>query len=244
MYERLLVCVLVPLSWGLMVGVAHAQEPSPREVLATVEGIVAPPAYEARIEMVAHRPGGDEKRYVYRVWKKGDDRLRLDFDEPRVLSGHSALRRGDDLFRYIPSLRRSMRISAREDFEGGDFRNADILRVNLSRDYSVTRMQREDDQYVLDLEARSREASYDRVRLWVRARDLMPVQQHFFTRSGRLLRTLSYGEPRRYGDHVRPSRLVMRNAVTRGSYTVLRLLSFDVVDDIRESRFRVDSLGR
>ena len=46
------------------------------------------------------------------------------------------LRNGDNLWVYIPNLKRATRVALRDSFQGGDFNNADVLRVNYEADYT------------------------------------------------------------------------------------------------------------
>lgn len=221
-----------------------AGSPTAQEVLAKANGIIAPAAYKADVEMITHRKDGSSKTYEFKTAKQGSDKLRLTFASPRTLSGHEILRLGDDLWRYVPSLKRAMRVASRDDFEAGDFRNADVLRVDLVRDYKVTDMKESGDNWILDLSAATKQAGYDRVLFTVRKRDFMPLEQSFFASSGKKLRSLTYSTPATFGKHTRPSKLKMVNELTKGQYSEMTIRAFEVVDSIPAKTFRRESLGR
>jgi len=218
--------------------------PSAEDVLAKANAIVAPEAYKATIEMVALRKDGTTKTYLFTTAKQGTDKIRLTFEAPKTLSGHEILRLGDDLWRYVPSLKRSMRIASRDDFEAGDFRNADVLRVDLVRDYKITSMKEDDSTWILDLSASTKQAGYDRIVYTVRKADYMPLQQEFYASSGKQLRTLTFSSPTLFGKHTRPSKVKMVNELAKGQYTEMTIQSFDVVDSIPSRIFQRESLGR
>lgn len=240
--------VAVPVALSLVVvaaAPARAEDANARKILNAADAILAPDIYEAEVEMVAYRPDGSKREYGYRVYKSGYDKLLLTFDKPRTLDGHSALRRDDALWRYIPSLKRAMRISSRSDFEGGDFRNADVLRVNLARDYAVTGMKPDKDLLVLDLKAKTPEAAYERIKLWVRKKDNMPIRQELYAASGKLLRSLQTKDPKDLGSgHVAPSVFEMTNEVAKGRKTIMTVKKLVKKDSIPESRFRKQTMGR
>jgi outer membrane lipoprotein-sorting protein len=213
-------------------------------VLGKANAIVAPEAYKATVQMIALRSDGTSKTYVFRTAKQGSDKLRLSFDEPRTLSGHEMLRLGDDLWRYVPSLKRSMRIASRDDFEAGDFRNADVLRVDIVRDYKITGMKDAADHWVLDLSASTKQAGYDRIVYTVRKSDFMPLQQEFYASSGKKLRTLTFSAPTVFHKHTRPSKVKMVNELTKGQSSEMTIQGFDVVDSIPGRTFQRESLGR
>jgi outer membrane lipoprotein-sorting protein len=223
---------------------AAVAAPSADTVLRAVDAILAPERYSAVIAMHATRPDGTTNAYSYRVLKSGPDLLLLNFDKPSLLSGHAVLRRGDDLYRYIPSLKRAMRISGRADFESGDFRNADVLRVHLARDYRATSMTVDGDALLLDLTATTNEAAYDRIRLWVSRADFMPLREELYAASGKLLRSLTCSNVKDFGKHRAPSQYTMVNQVSLGRSTVMTLQSFTIEAAIPDARFSVETMGR
>jgi outer membrane lipoprotein-sorting protein len=218
--------------------------PTSQEVLAKANAVVAPAVYKASAGMVAHRKDGTTKTYQFDTAKTGGDKLRLTFKEPKTLAGHEILRLGDELWRYVPSLKRSMRVASRDDFEAGDFRNADVLRVDLVRDYKITSMKEDGANYVLDLAASTKQAGYDRIVFTVRKVDYMPMQEEFYASSGKKLRSMTFSEPKEFGKHTRPSKVKMVNELTKGQFTEMTINGFDVVDSIPEKTFRKESLGR
>lgn len=228
----------------LLVPVVVAASPSGEEVLAKANAVVAPDVYKASIEMVARREGGTAKTYVFKTAKQGSDKLRLTFDSPKTLAGHEILRLGDDLWRYVPSLKRSMRVASRDGFESGDFRNADVLRVDLVRDYKVTGLKDAGDNWILDLSAGTKQAGYDRIVYTVRKSDYMPIEQGFFASSGKKLRSVKFSAPLKFGKHTRPSKVVMVNELTKGQVSEMTIQSFEVVDAIPAKTFRRESLGQ
>lgn len=218
--------------------------PTAEEILAKANAIVAPEAYQATVQMVALRKDGTTKTYLFKTAKQGGDKLRLTFEEPKTLAGHEILRLGDDLWRYVPSLKRAMRVASRDDFEAGDFRNADVLRVDIVRDYKVTGMKEDETSWILDLGAATKQAGYDRVVYTVRKTDYMPLQQAFYASSGKLLRSLTYSDPATFGKHTRPSKVKMVNELAKGQSTEMTIQGFDVVDSIPGKTFQRESLGR
>lgn len=231
------------LSLSLLVAFGVAP-PTGEEVLAKVDQILSPEHYSAEIRMTARRPGGETREYAYKVAKSGDDNLKLSFTAPATLSGHAALRRGSELWRYVPSLKRAMRISSRADFESGDFRNADVLRLRLARDYQVKAMRAEGELLILDLVAKTEDAGYDAMTLSVQAKDYMPVREDLYGASGKLLRVLECSAPKDFHGHRAPSLLKMTNMVARGRTTDMEIVSLQREERMPESTFAVEALGR
>ena len=66
------------------------------------------------------------------------------------------LRNGDNMWLYMPNLKRAVRVASRDSFMGGDFNNADVLRVNYTADYTATLAEESKDAYVLELKAKGK----------------------------------------------------------------------------------------
>jgi hypothetical protein len=75
--------------------------------------------------------------------------------------------------------------------------------------------------HVLDLEAVDRGVTYQRVRYWVRQGNYFPYKSEFYTASDRLLKTCVYEEFKEMAGRVRPTRLVMSDALRRDETSVL-----------------------
>ena len=71
------------------------------------------------------------------ILKRDADKFRVWFSEPASVKGQEILRLGDNSWVYLPNLKRATRIANRDSFQGGDFNNADVLRVNYTVDYDA-----------------------------------------------------------------------------------------------------------
>lgn len=219
-------------------------EPSADEILRRADAILAPAEFEARIELVTHREG-ESRRFEMQIWKKGLDKSRIRFLAPVADRGSEVLRDGDNMWHFLPNLKRSIRISPRQEFHGGDFSNADVLRTNLAADYSPTLARSTSaDTWLLELKSKNDSAAYDFIRYWVRKADGMPLRQEFFTRSGKMIRILELSEPKSFGGHERPTRMVMTNVLVPSRSSEMVVKKFVVKRMINEGLFQLAALGK
>lgn len=223
---------------------AATAEPSAEEILRRADAILAPDCFESELVMTTHRQDGEVRTFSMHVWKSGSSHHRIRFLSPADDRGAEVLRVGGQMWNFLPNLKRAVRISPKQDFHGGDFSNADVLRVNLSEDYVPTLERAEKEGFVLRLKAKDDSLAYDSIRYWIRRGDFMPLRQEFFTRSGKLVRKLDYLEPKRFGRGVRPSRLVMWNALVPSRRSELVVRAFDVKRQIAPELFELAALGR
>jgi outer membrane lipoprotein-sorting protein len=225
---------------------AFAGAPTAESLLAKYDAIMGPTNFESTMTMVAHRDDGSSRAYKMKLLKAGDDKIRLWFQEPASARGQEILRHGDNSWLYMPNLKRSVRMANRDSFQGGDFNNADVLRTNYARDYNATIA--EDpampQAYRLDLKAKTEDASYDRVTLWVGKQDAMPLKGEFFTSSGKLLRAAEFKEVKSFNGFSRPARILMKNMIATKRFSELVVESLDVKVKPSAARFVLDDLGR
>lgn len=225
---------------------ARGADPDAAELLARYDRAMGPENYEALATMTAHRDDGSTRTYRMRMLKKGDERFRLFFLEPATSRGQEILRQGDNSWLYMPNLKRSVRMANRDSFQGGDFNNADVMRVNYTADYEATLVDQPGDSntWLLELKAKTADASYDRVLLWMSRADSMPVKGEYYSASGKMLRSAEFSEVRDFNGLKRPAKVVMRNRLASKRFTELVLDSFETAVNPPASRFVLDDLGR
>lgn len=244
---RWLLCiVLAVFAFGVSVPLALADaEPSATDLVKQYDAVMAPPAFEGLMSMVAHRQDGTTRSYKMRVLKSSNDKVRVWFLEPAAAKGQEMLRVGDNLWVYMPNLKRTVRIAARESFQGGDFNNGDILRVNYVADYVPKHITSDDPQlWALELSAKSQEATYDRIKLWMSKAKRQPVRAEYYAASGKLLRSAQFGDVKAFRGFERPSKITMRNELATQRYSEMTMLDLKTNVDVPPQRFVIDDLGR
>jgi outer membrane lipoprotein-sorting protein len=226
-------------------GVAYAAAPTANELVHRYDEVMSPKTFDALMEMVAHRQDGSTRAYKMRVLKSGDDKTRVWFLEPASAKGQEMLKVGDNMWVYMPNLKRALRIASRDNFQGGDFNNGDILRVNYVADYDATLVPAADDLlYALTLTAKSSEASYDRIRLWLRKDQRLPVKAEYYAASGKLLRSASFENIKVFRGLERPSLIVMRNELASKRFSEMTMVDMKVNVEVPAQKFVLDDLGR
>src|SRR4051794_25328480 len=147
---------------------ALAAEPTPEELLRRYDKVMSPGTFDGLLVMIAHRQDDTTRSYKFRALKSTDDKIRTWFFEPAAAKGQEMLRVEDNMWVYMPNLKRSLRLASRESFQGGDFNNGDVLRVNYIADYSAKFVPSGDQSlWALELTAKTKEASYDKIKLWM-----------------------------------------------------------------------------
>lgn len=225
---------------------APAAAPTASSLLAKYDALMGPTNFDATTRMIAHRDDGTTRDYTMKVLKKGDEKFRIWFKAPSSVAGQEMLRVGDNLWVYMPNLKRAVRLANRDSFQGGDFNNADVLRVNYEKDYDavLSAACATAEAYCVDLTAKTKNASYDKVRLWMRKADLQPVVGEYYGGSGKLLRKAEFSGHKDFGGLMRPGKIVMRNMINVKRYSVMAWEAMTTKVDPPASRFVLDDLGK
>lgn len=225
-----------------------AEPPTALDALKAYDALMSPPHFKATTKMTAHRDDGSTRAYAMTILKGEGDKSRVWFQEPAAVRGQEMLRNGENLWVYMPNLKRALRLASRDSFQGGDFNNADIMRADYAVDYAAT-LEADPalpDAWLLKLKAKTRDASYDAIKLWVQKAPLgMPVQGEYYTASGKLLRSAKFLDVKDFGHGAsRPARVTMRNEIATARYSELVFESLDVTVPAPDSKFALADLGR
>lgn len=223
-----------------------AADPAVDQLLKKYDEIMGPQAFEAEAKMTATREDGSSRAYVMKFLKKDQDKFRVWFSEPSAVKGQEMLRNGDNLWVYIPNLKRATRIANRDNFQGGDFNNADVLRVNYAADYNGKLVESDvSDAYCLELKAKHQETAYDVVKLWMRKKDFQPIKGQYFGASGQMIRSAVFSEHTEFEKgFTRPSRIVMQNELNKARKSEMKTSRMTLKIDPPPQRFTQADLGK
>jgi hypothetical protein len=178
------------------------------DILKKVDRNLEPEAYEMLRKLVNVEPDGKRKEFVLYSVKKGRDKIVALFLAPQSDKGRATLRLGDNMWLFIPEVGKPMRITSLQSVTGGVFNNADILRIDYAAEYNVEAAVEEKDQYLLSLKAKTAEVAYDKLKMWVDRKALLPVTIECYAASGMLIKTLRFKDVKDFGGGIkRPATL-------------------------------------
>jgi outer membrane lipoprotein-sorting protein len=212
-------------------------------VVRSIEKNLAPKNFKAIYAFTNYRTDGTIMNYEVRFTVKDVNNSHGYFVKPEREKGREILRQKDVIWTFIPSVGKAVRVADRESFAGGDFSNADVLRVDWLNQYKPKMTKETTNQWIIDLTAIGPDATYAKMRLWVDKKDSQPVQQYFYDSSGTLLKRLLYGSVKKFDSIARPTRLVMENVITKQK-SEMKVIEMTLDQKVPDSRFRVDNLGK
>ena len=133
------------------------------EIVTKVDQILGIADIKSVELMTVYRKDGSVRDYTLDVMTSGSDKAFAEILAPPREKGRQTLLLGDIVWSYLPSVKKSIRVSGRGSFMGGDFENNDVLRVNLLKDYTSEIIEELTDQYVLGLKGKDLSLSYAKI---------------------------------------------------------------------------------
>jgi len=218
----LAVCPLFLMA--MMPGAVGGETPAidGNQILRDVDRNLEPPAYEMYRRLINIEPDGRKKEFLLFMVRKGNEKVGGVFLSPASDKGRTLLRLGDNMWLHIPNVGKPIRITSLQSATGGVFNNADILRIDFGAEYDVERIEDKDATWLLHAKAKTRTVAYDRLKIWVDKKAVLPTKIECLTEKGLLIKTLYFKETRDFGDGlVRPSIIETDSPLYRGYKSVL-----------------------
>ncbi|OFZ96842.1 MAG: outer membrane lipoprotein-sorting protein [Betaproteobacteria bacterium RIFCSPLOWO2_02_67_12] len=192
------------------------------QILQKVDRNLEPESYEAYRKLIDIQPDGSKREYVLYTLKKGRDKVEALFLSPPSDKGRVTLRLGDNMWLYMPEVGRPIRITSLQSVTGSVFNNADILRIDYSAEYGVEAAAEEKDAFVLSLKAKTGDVAYDRLKMWVDKKLLLPVAIEAYAASGLLIKTLHFKDVKDFGGGIqRPATIETDSPLQKGYKSIM-----------------------
>lgn len=227
-----------------------AAQPDNPEARAIVEkaDLVRFPAegFQVDISITSTQSGQNAELRKYRVLSKGNSNTVVMVTEPASERGQIILMKGRDLWVFMPDVSQPIRIALSQRLTG-QVANGDLARANFAADYNPKLLRTEtignDNYHVLELTAIDRSVTYQKVIYWVRQKDNWPFKAEFYSLSNRLLKICKYENYQSMEGRLRPTRLVMEDAMKNGEQSVLEYNSMKL-RDLPDKMFTKDYLKK
>ena len=191
-------------------------------ILEAVDRNLQPGDLEMYRKIINIEPDGTKKEFVLWFLKKDRDKVVTLFVSPASESGRATLRLGDNMWLYIPNVGKPIRITSMQSVVGGVFNNADIMRLDYGVEYDVTALKEDHGQHLLELKAKTGAVAYDRLKMWVLKKELVPTRIDCYAATGMLIKTLHFKEIKDIGDGVvRPAVMETDSPLYKGYRSVM-----------------------
>jgi outer membrane lipoprotein-sorting protein len=181
------------------------------------------PSFVTHVKITNYEAGKADEEKLYEVSQKGTDKTYVEFMSPRE-KGRHLLMLIDDMWVYLPDTSRPVRITPLERLSG-DASNGDVARTNYAADYTPSYVRTEKvgatECYVLDLTAKRKGATYQRILYWIRAEDARPVKAEFYLTSGKHIKSATFDDYANFDGRLLLHRLTLYDEIRHNSHSVL-----------------------
>jgi outer membrane lipoprotein-sorting protein len=192
------------------------------------------------IDITGQDSGGPIDKRTYIVRASGEDSLAEATYPPREAGGR-LLQNGRSMWFGKATLTKPVSISTRQKM-AGPASNGDIASTNYAKDYDATVLRTEpvngENAYVLDLVAKSKFVTYDRIVYYVSVSRLVPLKAEFYTVSGKLFKTATFEMGNRIDIDGKPqpfvSSMSIQDTIEKSNYSLLQY------SDVATKKFGAD----
>lgn len=200
-------------------------DPFARELVEKADRVRFPrEGFEVEVDINTYQANGEVESRSFQVLSKGNENTIVRIIEPASERGQMMLMKGRDLWVFLPNVSQPVRLGLGQRLTG-QVANGDLARANFAGDYVPTLLRTElaDGEmcHVLELKAVDRSVTYGRVLYWVRQANHYPHKAEFYSLSGRLLKTARYQNFQNMAGEIRPTRLLMEDALRKGEQSTL-----------------------
>ena len=173
-----------------------------------------------------------ERTLALEVWTKGMDRTFILISSPKKEKGVATLRIRNEMWNYLPKTNKVMKVPPSMmmgSWMGSDFTNDDLVRESsMLEDYTYQVITPEDAEpehlYLQLLPKEDSPIVWGKLIVAVQESDLIPVWQHFYDESGRLMRVMNFKDVKPFDGKTVPSVMEIIPQNKDGHRTVVRFV--------------------
>jgi outer membrane lipoprotein-sorting protein len=214
---------------------ARAQDAT--EIVRKSDDLMRGASSEAELSMTIIKPSWS-RTIETKVWSKGTDYSLILVTEPQRDKGSVFLKRKADMWNWIPSIERTVKIPPSmmmQSWMGSDFTNDDMFKeYSVVTDYTHKLLGDEavDGEPCYKIEGTPKPAAavvWGRVILWIAKQGMQQRKVEYYDEGGQLVNVMLLGDVKRMDDRDVPTHLVMYPANKKGHRTevVYKYLHFN-----------------
>lgn len=225
MFRQWIQFILSTLLLSFLVSPAFAADDA-AEILKKADEIRNPgSSYFMKVEVKSS--GSENEPSIYEVYLKGNSKTLVKALAPARDKGRNMLMIDEDMWAYVPNLKRAVRVSLSQKLSG-QTANGDISRTRWSGDYTPKIEKTEDKHWILYLKADKKGLTYDRIRVWVAKKNFRPEKAEYLSLSDKVLKKVEYKGFKGIAGGERPTEIHIQDALNETEKSVITIQSMEV----------------
>lgn len=181
-------------------------------------------SYQMQVRIKSSHEVEDSK---FMVFLKGNDKTLVKVLAPKKNLGRNMLMRGENMWVYVPNIRRSVRVSLNQKLTG-EAANGDISRMRWEHDYDYKIEKQDKDVMELFLQAKKQGLTYSKIKVWVNAKDKRPLKAEFLTLSGKVIKTATYENYKNILNKQRPTKIHIVDHLKKDHFSDLYIENMEI----------------
>lgn len=217
--------------------VASASD-NPNEILKKADDIRCPA--EDFVMNVTILDKKENKESKLEVFTKGQTKTLIKTLAPARDKGRNLLMLDESMWAWVPNLNRSVRVSLNQRLMG-EAANGDISRMRWAGDYDVKIKSEDKTKWVLDLVAKKKGLTYEKIQAHVEKSSYRPIKAFYLSLAGKPLKVAVFKDYKNLAGAQRPSQIQIRDANVRDKLTIIQIESIEK-KSLPEAMFSQESL--
>lgn len=199
------------LSLGFFIFLNSLSAITPDEILKNADDIRNPAdSYYIQVEVKSSE--NPSEKHQFHVAIQGHDKTRIETIEPPRDRGRVMLMLGENMWIYIPNLKREVRVSLGQKLIG-QTANGDISRMRWSGDYTPQLEKEDTKEWQLLLVAHKKGLTYSKMRVWIEKESYHPLRAEYLTAEGKALKKATYQGYKEIAGQNRPTEILIQDAL-------------------------------
>ena len=203
-------------------------------ILKEADGIRNPKEDFQMLVAISSSDGGEGE---FKVMTKGNNRTIVETLAPRRDKGRDLLMVDENMWVFIPKLKRAVRVSLSQKLSG-EAANGDISRMRWANDYTAKIVNSDEKTWTLMLEANKKGLTYEKIKAFIEKGSFRPLKASYLTKSGKVLKNAEFKDYIPLAGKVRPSKILITDAIKkeRSSTIVIKQMA---VKSLPASKFNL-----
>jgi len=184
--------------------------------------------------IVSDKPGEKQSVNQVRMFRRDEKKQFLMLIQlPEASKGQGYLKEGDNMWFYDPTSRKFSHSSMKEAIGGSEAKNEDFGQKKILDDYDIEKTSEgaigKFPVWIVGLKAKTGEASYDRINLYIRKDQTLILKEEDYGASGRIMRTTLYPK---YAEVAKgkffPSQMLIVDEINKGEKSQITMTEISV----------------
>lgn len=229
-----------------------AQEVTAKDIIDYADKLMRGNSSYAEMEMTIIRPKW-KRTLRFKSWSKGIDYSLIYITYPANEKGQTFLKRQKEMWNYIPSIERMIKIPAgmmMQSWMGSDLTNDDLIKgASIVEDYTHHIIKTESvqgyDCYVIKLIPKVDAAVvWGKILSWVTKEGYMTLKNEYYDEDGFLINRETLGKIKDVGDRIMPTYFEIIPIDKQGHKTVMEFTNLKFEIPLKDNFFSIQNMKR